>query len=232
MRAPRSTMAAAILLAACTDSALAAMPERIIVAPEAAPCSGVGPMTCLQVKRPGELDWRLHYSGIEGFSHEPGVASLLLLRERRIDRPPADATDRVWVLEETIARDSIPKTPSGVLESLRGTGWRLRLVEPGGKFGEAWRSSGLTLTFDATSGRIAGYGGCNRWFGAWSVEGDGSLASKPFGSTQMACPEPQMAIEAAYLGLLTSAASLHWWGTELGLVADDGTRLLYEQLLE
>lgn len=207
--------------------------ERIMVAPDTAPCSGVAPTTCLQVKRPGELDWQLHHSAIEGFVHEPGVASLLLVRERRIDHPPADAPDRVWVLEETIARDTIPSTLAGRLEGLRGTGWRLRLVEPAGRFGEAWRSTGLTLTFDAASDRIAGYGGCNRWFGAWSVDADGqSLAGQPFGSTQMACEEPRMAIEGAYLDLLGSARALRWWGTEVEVVARNGSRLLYERLLE
>jgi heat shock protein HslJ len=208
------------------------MPERLMVAPETAPCTGVAHATCLQVKRPGELRWQLLHGGIEGFTYEPGVAFLLLVRQRRIDNPPADAPGRVWILQEIIGRHPIPPTLAGQLEALRGTGWRLHRVEPAEPFGDDWRSAGATLTFDQSSARIAGRGGCNRWFGSWSVQGDGTLAAQPFGSTQMACPSPAMEIEDAYLGHLQQASTLRWWGTELEVVGRDGARLLFEQLLE
>lgn len=225
------------LLCALATQVSAQTTERLMVAPETAPCTGVGPGTCLQVKQPGVLDWQLLHGGIEGFTPEPGVAFVLLVRERRIDNPPADAPSRVWVLQEMIGRHPIPPTLAGQLDALRGTGWRLRLVEPAGSFGDSWRGLGATLTFDKAPpdngwSRIAGGGGCNRWFDSWSVQGDAQLAAQPFGSTQMACPQPAMDMEAAYLDHLYRASTLRWWGTELEVVDRDGARLLFEQLLE
>lgn len=232
MRATCLSLVTMLCLAVSGEAGAAEMAERLMVAPETVPCTGVAPMTCLQVKKPGEFDWRPIHGGIEGFTHEPGSAYLLLVRERRIDNPPADAPSRVWALQEMIGRHPIPPTQAGVLDALRGTGWRAQRAQPAEPFGDAWRSSGLTLVFDKEAPRIYGRGGCNRWFGSWSVDGEGKLSAQPFGSTMMACPEPQMKLEAAYLGLLHDAAAVRWWGSELEVVGRDGVRLLFDQLLE
>lgn len=232
MRATCLSLVTMLCLALADEAGAADMAERLMVAPETVPCTGVAPMTCLQVKKPGEFDWRRIHGGIEGFTHESGSAYLLLVRERRVDNPPADAPSRVWVLQEMIGRHPIPPTQAGVLDALRGTGWRVQRAQPAEPFGDAWRSSGLTLVFDQQAPRIYGRGGCNRWFGSWSVDGEGKLAAQPFGSTMMACPEPQMKLEGAYLGLLHDAAAVRWWGSELEVVGRDGARLLFDQLLE
>ncbi|HMR34004.1 MAG TPA: DUF4377 domain-containing protein [Geminicoccaceae bacterium] len=232
MRRTWLSILAMLGLACSGGSGAAEMAERLMVAPETVPCTGVAPTSCLRVKKPGELDWQLLHGGIEGFTHEPGVAYLLLVRERRIDNPPADAPSRVWVLQEMVGRHPIPPDQAGVLETLRGTGWRPQRAQPAEPFGDAWRSSGLTLVFDKDTAHIYGHGGCNRWFGEWSVDGDGKLAAQPFGSTMMACPDPQMKLEAAYLELLHSAVAVRWWGSEVEVIARGGACLLLDQLLE
>ncbi len=207
--------------------------ERLMVAPETASCTGVAPQACLKVKAPGDFDWRLHHGAIEGFTYEPGFAWTILVDERRVENPPADAPGRVLVLREVVTRHQIPPTLAGQLEGLRRSGWRLAKVRPAEPFDEAtWRGAGATLIFDKEPSRIAGRGGCNRWFGAWMVDADGTLKPSPFGSTQMACPDPAMAIEAAYLDLLSHARTLHWWGTEVEVESRNGSRLLFEELLE
>lgn len=60
-----------------------------------------------------------------------------------------------------------------------------------------------TLTF-AEPGKVAGTGGCNRFFGAVTVDGP-SVEFGKMGSTMMACPPPLMEQEKRYLDALGEA---------------------------
>lgn len=55
----------------------------------------------------------------------------------------------------------------------------------------------LQIQFDV-DGSIKGYGGCNRFFGALQKSESG-IEVGPLGSTRMACPEPIMKRETAFL---------------------------------
>jgi heat shock protein HslJ len=51
--------------------------------------------------------------------------------------------------------------------------------------------------------RFNGFGGCNRFFGAYVAGADGGLAiPSPIGATRMACPEPIGKVESALLAAL------------------------------
>ncbi|MFC9894936.1 DUF4377 domain-containing protein [Nocardia sp. NPDC127579] len=78
---------------------------EIEVAPEDAPCTGVAPMRCLQVRRDPQAAWELHYFGIEGFDYQPGYTYRLLVEERPWVDPPADAPSSTWHLVRVIAKD-------------------------------------------------------------------------------------------------------------------------------
>lgn len=72
---------------------------------------------------------------------------------------------------------------------------------------------GTTLRLDA--GQATGSTGCNSYFGGYVLSGT-AITFEPLGATEMACPEPRMTIESA-------------WLTALGLTTTwtmDGTRLL------
>lgn len=58
----------------------------------------------------------------------------------------------------------------------------------------------VTLAFDG-EGRIAGDAGCNRFFAAASLTGEG-LTLGEGATTRMACPEPQMTTERRFLDAL------------------------------
>ena len=49
-------------------------------------------------------------------------------------------------------------------------------------------AASLFVRFEA-EGRVAGHGGCNRFFGAYQIA-DGRISIGPLGATRMACPEP------------------------------------------
>ena len=66
--------------------------EKVLeVAPQQVACSGVGKMSCLQVRSAPDQPWTLLYQQIEGFEFKPGVSYRLRVREEAVPNPPADA---------------------------------------------------------------------------------------------------------------------------------------------
>jgi heat shock protein HslJ len=64
----------------------------------------------------------------------------------------------------------------------------------------------VTLEFE--DGRVAGNGGCNNFFGTYTVDGN-QLTISALGSTMMAClPEEVMQQEAQVLALLSDGGDL------------------------
>jgi len=71
------------------------------------------------------------------------------------------------------------------------------------------------LEFDGA--RLSGSAGCNRFSGGYKAA-DGTLTAGPLMATEMACPGPGMAQEAAFFQLMAAPVSLTF--------ADDGTLIL------
>lgn len=79
--------------------------ERIVqVAGQRAPCTGVAPMLCLQVRTQPGAAWQLHYGEIEGFDWQVGVEYVIRVREYPVKNPRADGSSLRWVLEEVLER--------------------------------------------------------------------------------------------------------------------------------
>lgn len=94
------------LVQACASSAnapSAAGTVKIVhVAAQTSPCTGVAPMTCLQVRSNPQQPWGLFYQSIEGFDHRPGVEYTLRIIETPVANPPADASSVRWTLDRII----------------------------------------------------------------------------------------------------------------------------------
>lgn len=73
---------------------------------------------------------------------------------------------------------------------LAGTSW---VMASAGK-------RGPSLSF-AADGKVAGSGGCNRFFGSYRQDGE-ALSFSPLGSTKMACPPDVMKREQAFFDML------------------------------
>lgn len=68
--------------------------------------------------------------------------------------------------------------------------------------GDLALSDDAPVTLDVTEQlEVSGQSACNRYVGSVEVDG-ASVTFSPLASTRMACEEPVMAIEAAYLGAL------------------------------
>ena len=94
--------------------------------------------------------------------------------------------------------------------ALTGTTWRAETIM-GRPVIEAATS---TITFEA-DGSAHGQGGCNRYFGAATIDGE-QMSFGPLGSTKMACAPTLMDQEARFFQALESAE--RWSLDEHGLL--------------
>ena len=85
--------------------------------------------------------------------------------------------------------------------------------------------AGIHVEF-AVDGGINGNGGCNSFFGSLEKT-DSGLSVGPLGSTRMACPDPVMQREDAFLAALQQTTHLEVTGDRLTCL-DDDRKLLIE----
>jgi heat shock protein HslJ len=97
-----------------------------------------------------------------------------------------------------------PKSARAVPFSLTGSEWLLEDLAGSG----VMDGIQATLIFPET-GKIAGNGSCNRFFGSAEISGD-TIKLGPLASTRMACPDPVMNQEMKYLAALQAAERFEW----------------------
>ena len=133
---------------------------------------------------------------------------------RRLDAPSVAAVVLLAGLGWRLAAADGEADP---LAALAGGEWRLVAID-GAPAPDA--PAPITLRYEA--GRIAGFAGCNRYFASIEAAGGGAVTVGPAGATRMACPEPQMALESRFLGMLSAAVELRTGGDELVLRGSGG----------
>lgn len=80
-----------------------------------------------------------------------------------------------------------------------------------------------TPTINFEEGRVFGAGSCNRFMGGYSISPDGlKLEMSQMASTMMACPEPLMQQEGAYLKTLGAVTGYSVADGVLTLTTPDG----------
>ena len=93
-----------------------------------------------------------------------------------------------------------PSAPHGAV-NLAGSEWRPSRIGTSAVSPEAR----LFVQFKS-AGQLAGYGGCNRFFGQYEISGN-EIRIGPVGATRMACAESVMALEMAFISALAGAKS-------------------------
>ena len=110
------------------------------------------------------------------------------------------------------------------LETIGDTRWVLREWS----WGEAVpEEPEVMLRYD--DGRLTGNSGCNNYFTAPTLgEMPGDVSVGPIGATRMACPEPEMAVEARFLSQLEGVNRFGFMagGLMLGYATDDGSGVM------
>ena len=111
--------------------------------------------------------------------------------------------------------------PSGP-EALEGESWILtQFVAEDGSTEIV--DVGVDAEFDGS--QISGTSGCNRYNASYEASGN-EISFGPIAGTQMACPEPQMTVEARYLQLLESVATFEVEGRAMSMADGEGTPVL------
>ena len=82
---------------------------------------------------------------------------------------------------------------------------------------------GVNAEFDGST--ISGTSGCNRYNASYEASGN-EISFGPIAGTKMACPEPQMSVEARYLQLLESVATFEVEGRAMSMSDGEGTPVL------
>ena len=95
---------------------------------------------------------------------------------------------------------------------LAGSEWGLR--KPPERF----------IQFQAT-GQVSGTGGCNRFFGSYTVSGN-KLSVGPLASTRILCASPIMKAERQFHKKLEDTASFRRSSAELSLFDEEGAELM------
>lgn len=162
------------------------------------PCEGVAPMHCLEVQRGETLEvnkWQLFYSGIEGFTFEPGNIYKLKVKKEELepDEIPADASSVKYTLVEVLSKKqdaTLRLHDIWVATSLNGKELTFKNEK-----------NRPRLEFKIAERKIYGKGVCNRFFGTIEKVSETQLEiSDKMGSTMMACPK--MDIETSFLQTL------------------------------
>jgi heat shock protein HslJ len=150
---------------------------------------------------------------------EPGEPILVTLQGVLTVRPGMEGTpvDAVVVetFEATWAGWGCEGPVDGVLE---GVEWVL-VALPGEL--DTLSAARATLTLRREGGLLSGSTGCNRYRGAYELEG-GLITLSVTGSTRMACSDALMRLEASYLEALRVTGSFRLSGRRLDLLGESG----------
>jgi heat shock protein HslJ len=92
-------------------------------------------------------------------------------------------------------------------------------------------TTSITIIF-TSGGKLSGSSGCNRYSGAYTSSGNSFQTTSPLASTMMACPQPIMDQEAAYLNSLAAARTYSVSGSQLILSDSSGKNALVYQAQE
>ncbi|MCS6844762.1 MAG: META domain-containing protein [Caldilineales bacterium] len=196
----------------------------LFVGPNQVPCVGVAPQMCLEVKTSPDAEYTLFYDTIAGFEFEPGFEyELRVERTRRAD-VPADASAFTYTLVEVVSKTAVASTLA-----LEGPIWRLLAVAyDNGQLVMPVAGTEATVTFQ--NGDLGGNASCNTYFGTYTADGN-ALTVQVGGMTMMACPEPIMAQENAFVARLQEAASYAITADQLQILNADGqVVLVFEEL--
>jgi heat shock protein HslJ len=122
-----------------------------------------------------------------------------------------------------------PPTPGGPADFRAGAGggeWELTELagQPAPTGGGGRRA---TLRFESDTARVAGFAGCNRYFGTYTVDGT-ALRFGPIGMTRMACAEG-MELEQQLGAALEATRSYTLNANQLSLLGSNGPVARFER---
>ena len=211
-------------LPASTEQESESKTITLYVGPELADCTGVAPQKCMLVKENPDDEYTMFYDQIAGFEYEEGYEYELLVKVEKVENPPADASNLKYTLVEEVSKTPVDATEATTESSLEGVLWVLQsYADAAGKTSAVLPDTRITVEFQ--DGKLGGDASCNQYFGAYQQDGD-ALTVAVGGTTMMACPEPIMMQEQAYLAALGNAATFEIGDEQLTIANADGDAIL------
>lgn len=150
-----------------------------------APCVGVAPMDCMQVRKEGNTQWENFYSTIAGFDYEPGYRYRLLVQETPIplEQVPADASSIRYELQSLVSKIKVDSQYQGMYDYITRNNWKLIQMN-----GDHQRDYTQTLRLNMDALTLSGSAGCNSYAGSFMLDPKaGSCAIAFVMRTEMAC---------------------------------------------
>ncbi len=195
--------------------------STLYVAPKQVDCSGMSDQKCFLIRSyPGE-NWILHYDEISGLDYESGFSYKIKVKKEHIKNPHADASSIRFILVEVL--EKIDVTEDLVLEDLTDKEWKLEFFKLN-KIEIGIEQKIPTLEF-ALNGKVKGFGGCNSFFGTFTIDGR-TIKIGEVGATRKFC-EGEMELETSYFEVLGIEVRALFSEGKLILNGDDGNKLIF-----
>jgi heat shock protein HslJ len=129
---------------------------------------------------------------------------------------PTQKATKTWTFDaDGLALTSTEVTGTVSVADLEGPEWVLTELGRGRPVADG---AEITLSFEKN--RVAGAGGCNRYFGTVNSTSPGELRFSGMGVTKRACPEPAMDLEQRYLSTLAGTTGYSFLAGRLALSCD------------
>lgn len=181
------------------------------------PCTGVAPMTCLEIQESIEIDeskWTFFYPQIEGFDFKPGNRYKIRVEVGKLPDPvPADASSLRYRLVE-------------VLEEYPDKRLRLNNVWVVERLDEIENPKGmdksLTLEINVAEKKYFGFSGCNTIRGAALGITENKIVFGNGAMTRMYCGTEIMNLEMKYAEILNEIKQYRFSDSKLTLLDDEG----------
>ncbi|MBK8987783.1 MAG: META domain-containing protein [Chloroflexi bacterium] len=201
--------------------------KTLYVGSELVDCVGVAPQKCMQVRENPADAYTLFYQQITGFTFEPGYEYELLVTVTTIENPPADGSSLQYTLVNIVSQTPVGTTQTVVTGDATGDAlplvgalWQLQSLQGAAVVAD----TAVTAVF-AADGSLGGSAGCNNYFTSYQVDGQTITIDPQIGSTMMACADPVMQQETAYLAALSTATAWQISGSTLTLTDAAGAPL-------
>ena len=193
----------------------------LYVAPKRADCTAVSDQFCYLIRSNPEGNWVMHYQEINGLDYEPGFSYKIRVKKETVKGSQAFEPSLRYTMVELIEKRDV--TNDIIIEDLMGKEWKLEYLKtPGVQFLPDEKVPVLRFGED---GKIGGYGGCNNYFGGYTIAGR-TIKAGELGSTKMYCEE-SMELESTYLKVLSMELRALFSDKKLILTADGGNQMIF-----
>lgn len=164
---------------------------KIIVKEEKTTCYNKQETSCYWVKFNNNKDWSTLAATIEGFEYEEGYRYKLLV-DRTKPKGTTNIDDFSYKLISVVSKEIVASPPHESFEAIKNIKWHLTYFNE-----QDISNQAMSMTLNADRNRIYLDGGCNNYFGAFTINSR-TLNIGMIAGTRKACDQ-KMELENNYI---------------------------------